>query len=67
MKPGRSTLSLVMVLCALALGAASGCGPQKKFCPADPNGKCFPPEDAAVDDAAADALGEDRGAIIILD
>lgn len=69
MKPRRSAFSCVTMLAlAAVLGAAAvaGCGPQKKFCPEIPNGKCPIPEDAAAQDAPnMDASGEDRGSIYI--
>lgn len=69
MKPRRPAFRFVTVLAlasALGAGVVAGCGPQKKFCPEIPNGKCPIPEDAAVPDAPnMDALGEDRGSIIV--
>jgi hypothetical protein len=70
MKPRRSALSplscVTVLALAAALGAALGCGPQKKFCPEIPNGKCPIPEDAAAQDAPMmDAAGEERGSIYI--
>lgn len=67
MKPRRAALSFVVLALASALGAGvAGCGPQKKFCPEIPNGKCPIPEDAAVDNAPmTDAAGEERGSIFV--
>jgi len=68
MTSSRSSLPVVFVALALALGAAAlGCGPQKKFCPQVPNGVCPETKDASGDSIyiMMDAPEEERGSIYV--